>query len=75
MLYLEIYKPNIKRLGSVNAAIKKGLFIVIDESHIKKAFNFGNGSFNDFKRYMENNKKICLFIKINDNDPLTRLLK
>ena len=35
-----------------------------DDNRIRKAFNFGFGTIEDFKRYMENNKQYCRFYDI-----------
>ena len=32
-----------------------------DDDRIKKGFNFGNGSWNDMKRYMDDNKSLAKF--------------
>lgn len=35
--------------------------VIYDDYRIKKAYNRGNGTPKDFKRYMENNRKYCLY--------------
>lgn len=39
-----------------------GLFNCWDSERIKNAFRFGNGTINDFKRYINLNKKYCTII-------------
>lgn len=63
MQYIEIYKLYIKKYGSIDAVLKAGLYSIIDDDYIKKAFNFGRGEFKHFNEYMEANKKLCIFIK------------
>lgn len=54
MLYIEISK-------------KCNDFNIWTDERIKKAFNRGKGTFEDFKRYMNDNKVYCEFIT-NQND-------
>ena len=61
--WIEISKKKIKELGRVRLAVEKKWYTVWDEDRIRKAFNFGNGTMVDFKRYMENNKPYCVFAK------------
>ena len=42
-----------------------GLKRIWTEEQIKGAFNNGNGTIKHFKNYMDNNKKYCIFEKIN----------
>ena len=44
---------------------KSGLKRTWTAEDIKKAFNLGNGTIKDFKKYMENNKQFCIFEKNN----------
>ncbi len=50
------YKETSKRNGDFN---------YWDDKRIKAAFNDGNGTFADFKKYMENNRQYCKFEKVN----------
>lgn len=65
-MYLEIGKSYINKFydGDLQRAIKQKDGIIWTDQKIKKAFNFGNGSKKDFKRYMSDNKKYCYFTKI-----------
>ena len=62
MLVYEIPKRAVKNLGSVEKAIKNGYFVSWDDNRIKNAFNDGNGTINDFRRYVINNKQFCHYI-------------
>ena len=42
-------------------SLKNGDFNIWDDERIKKAFNFGNGTRQDFFEYMKNNKKYVRF--------------
>lgn len=39
------------------------LYTIWTAERIKKAFNFGHGTMNDLKKYMENNKQFAIFEK------------
>lgn len=54
----EYYKGNIKR-----AIAEKGGLLWTPE-RIKHAFNFGNGTEKDLKRYMKDNNIYCIFVEI-----------
>ena len=43
--------------GKCNGDIKKAV-------RIKGAFNFGNGTEKDLKRYMHDNSKYCVFLEV-----------
>ena len=58
----EISKHNGK---SKEQNFKNGLYNVWDMERIKKAFNNGNGSISDFKKYVNNNKSLAYFEFIN----------
>lgn len=45
-------------------AINDGFFIDWTEKRIKNAFNFGNGTEADLKRYMNDNKQYCVFVRV-----------
>lgn len=64
MKIFEVNKRYIKELGSIEKAIQEGYCINWDKEKIKAAFNYGDGTIKDFKNYMDNNKKICVFKKI-----------
>ena len=38
--------------------------VIWDENRIKNAFNFGNGTKEDFQRYMNDNKKHCIYVEV-----------
>lgn len=63
-MFIEIYKPWIKKHGTVEETIRKGWYIEWTPERIKGAFNFGNGTKKDFKRYRTENKKLCLFLEV-----------
>ena len=56
-LLSEIYNGNIKK------AVAAGDYKRWTHDSIKNAFNFGNGTEKDLKRYMEDNKKYCVFME------------
>lgn len=56
--YLEISKKN-------------GVVRSWTAEQIKKAFNFGKGTEEDFKNYMNNNKQFCKFKKISEFGKIT----
>ena len=45
-------------------AIADGYFIKWTEERIKNAFNNGNGTKADLKRYMKDNKQYCVFVRV-----------
>ena len=61
-MILEIYQKYIKKFGSVNKAIEEGYFVEWNTERIIGAFNNGNGTKKDLKRYMNDNKKLCVFV-------------
>ena len=63
-MIIEIYKPYIKLDGSIEKVIENGFFIEWTPERIKNAFNFGNGTEKDFKKYIQNNKNLCLFLEV-----------
>jgi hypothetical protein len=63
-MIIEIYKPYIKIDGSIEKVIENGFFIEWTPERIKNAFNFGNGTIKDFRRYMNDNKDRCLFLEV-----------
>lgn len=42
-------------------SLKNGDFNIWDDDRIKKAFNFGKGTKQDFLNYMKNNKQFAKF--------------
>ena len=38
--------------------------VIWDENTIRAAFNFGNGTEEDFQRYMDDNKKYCIYVEV-----------
>lgn len=57
--YMEILKKYKKR-----ESIEKGMYNIWDKRRIKGAFDFGNGTIKDFKRYMKDNSNNCYFKKL-----------
>lgn len=72
MQILEISKKYLKDVynGDISLCIgcKDGL--VFDEKMIKNAFNFGNGTILDFKKYLNDNKKFCYYYDLENNKML-----
>lgn len=60
----EIYKPHIRQVGSLEKVIENGCYIDWTPERIKNVFNFGNGTEKDLKKYIENNKRFCLFWEV-----------
>lgn len=50
--------------ASRQKAINEGFFIAWTEELIRNAFSFGNGTEADFKRYMNDNKHYCVFVRV-----------
>ena len=52
--------------GNVSEYIRqeRGFAFHWTEEKIKRAFNFGNGTMKDFKRFIHNNKKYSYFVEI-----------
>lgn len=44
-------------------AIADGYCIMWNKERIKNAFNFGEGTEADLKRYMKDNKQYCIFVR------------
>ncbi len=63
-MILEIGKTYIQRYynGNLKAAIKAKDGILWTDERIKAAFNFGNGSASDLKRYINNNRQFAYFV-------------
>lgn len=62
----EIDKDYLKKVynNDIEEAIKQGDGLFWTDERIKGAFRRGNGTYADLKRYMENNKKYCIFVNI-----------
>lgn len=60
-MWLEISKQGSKK---ANEAIDKGNYNKWNESRIRRAFNFGNGTMKDFERYMKDNKDNAWFRRV-----------
>ena len=67
MLLYQIYKSNIYKYGNIKNAIQSGYYITCDDDFIKNAFNLHNGTKKDFNRYMQDNKRFCIWY-----DPKTK---
>lgn len=69
MLY-EISKNILNRMygGDIpetrQKAIADGYFLEWTKERIKNAFNNGNGTDADLKRYMRDNKQYCVFVRV-----------
>lgn len=65
-MILEMGKTYIQRYynGNLKAAIKAKDGILWTDERIQAAFNNGNGTTSDFKRYMNNNRQHTHFIQI-----------
>ena len=63
MEVLELSKNYCKKFynGSFDKMIEEKDGIIFDNKVIKSAFNSGNGTKKDFKRYMKNNKVFCKY--------------
>lgn len=58
----EVYGGDTKE--SREKAIKDGYFLDWSKERIRNAFSGGNGTEIDLKRYMNNNKKYCVFVDL-----------
>lgn len=54
----DFYDGNLKECVSAMDGV------IWDENTIKQAFNFGNGTEEDFQRYMHDNKKYCIYVEV-----------
>lgn len=71
-MYIEICNDAIRKTNT-RQAIKGGYFTTWDADRIRRAFNNGHGTLQDFKRYRKDNSpKYCTIIEISDTD-LNRL--
>lgn len=63
MLVLELSKNyiNIFYNGDFKKAIKENDGVLFNDEVIKNAFSNGNGSLEDFRRYVKNNKCFCKY--------------
>ena len=48
---------------ALQKAIADGYFLIWTKERIKNAFNFGEGTEADLKRYMKDNKQYCIFVR------------
>jgi hypothetical protein len=58
----EVNRKYVKQFGTAQKAIEEGYYIEWSSERIKNAFNGGKGTPNDLKRYMHDNKRICVFV-------------
>lgn len=65
-MILEISKKYLREFynGNLKECVSAMDGVVWDENRIKNAFNFGNGTKADFQRYMNNNKKYCIYAEV-----------
>ncbi len=50
--------------GNIKAMEQAGDFLDWTPARIKHAFNFGNGTEKDLRRYMKDNKQFCIFKEV-----------
>lgn len=55
---------NRKCNGDIKKAVAAGYYTTWTTERIKGAFNNGNGTEKDLKRYMHDNKKYCVFMEV-----------
>lgn len=63
-MFLEVYKMNAKRCGSIEKAIEDGFCIAWEDEKIKSTFNNGRGTLEDLKRHMDANRSLCFFVEV-----------
>lgn len=65
-MILEIGKSYVKKFydGNLQECVQKRDGIDWTQERIKNAFNNGEGTEKDLKRYMENNKKYAYFVTV-----------
>lgn len=73
MLLYEIDRSDIRKCGSVKAAINAGWYIPRNDEFIKHAFNFGHGTINDMNRYMKDNSCFCVWIDAETMRQVTKI--
>lgn len=64
MDFLEIYKADIAKFGSIEECIKEGYYGHWTERKVKAAFNYGNGTMKDFMEFIRNNKQLWVFYDV-----------
>ena len=62
MLVFEVDRGDIRAAGSVKKAINDGFYLPWDDTRIKHAFSFGNGTIADFNVHAKNNRCYCVYI-------------
>ena len=69
MQVLEINKDYLKKFydGNISLLIECKDGVIYDDKRIKNAFNRGNGTISDFKRYLNNNKRFCYYYNLENN--------
>ena len=69
MQVLEISKDYLKKIynGNISLLIECKDGVIYDDKRIKNAFNYGNGTASDFKRYLNNNKRFCYYYDLENN--------
>ena len=67
-MWLEFSKGLLKNQceGDYKTGIMEGFYTAWNDKRIKNAFNGGNGTIKDFKRYMNDNKNTCVFIQVKE---------
>ena len=53
--------------GDAKRMIAAGDALIFDEDRVKSAFNFGNGTEKDLRRYIANNRKYMRFYDLENN--------
>ena len=73
MLLYELYKPNIRKYGSVEKLIELELYIERDDEFVKNAFNRGRGTKQSMNEYMRDNRNFCVWIDAETMEQVTRI--
>ena len=50
--------------GDLNKCVSEMDGVIWDENTIRNAFSLGNGTEDDFRRYMNDNKKYCIYVEV-----------
>ena len=67
-MIIEISNRGIREEGGVKKAIQAGWFTVWTEKRIKGAFNKGDGTLQDLRRYRNDNKPFCTFLDLPESE-------
>ena len=66
MMVIEIGRKYLRDFynGNLKECVSAMDGVIWDENTIRAAFNLGNGTKEDFKRYMDDNKKYCIYVEV-----------